>query len=406
MYRAAIVTVALMLAPAAASAQQPCTTDARHVVDELYRHMLERTPDEASANWIRQLESGNMTVREVVARIAKSEEYLTRFFHEETGEQMPYYRSVGRFYRHLLGRQPDEDGARAFAQLAQRSGPEPVVDMILSSREYEQRLGDWGVPGSGGVRFCPQRGSAAAQNDAGFWWPANEERRFRAMDRNGDGVISRAEWRGSRQSFEVHDWNNDGVLSGDELRVGAARDGRTLDDIRFERDERFEYLDVNNNGRIEPHEWHGSAEAFHRLDVNSDLMLTRAEFAAPAESAIGTSGQLVIVSPNRQWVDTGIVVRQGDIVRFDVDGRVQLSADRSDVAGAAGALSGRLAPDAPMPGEPAGALIGRVGNSSPFGIGDQRSLRAPASGRLYLGINDDHLADNAGEFRVIVDARR
>ena len=36
---------ALLLISASASAQQPCTTDARHVVDEMYRHMLERTPD-------------------------------------------------------------------------------------------------------------------------------------------------------------------------------------------------------------------------------------------------------------------------------------------------------------------------------------------------------------------------
>ena len=32
----------LALAPSIAFAQQPCTTDARRVVDELYRHMLER----------------------------------------------------------------------------------------------------------------------------------------------------------------------------------------------------------------------------------------------------------------------------------------------------------------------------------------------------------------------------
>jgi hypothetical protein len=29
-------------------------------------------------------------------------------------------------------------------------------------------------------------------------------------------------------------------------------------------------------------------------------------------------------------------------------------------------------------------------------------LRAYATGQLYLGVNDDHLADNRGEFRVKV----
>ena len=50
------------------------------------------------------------------------------------------------------------------------------------------------------------------------------------MDRNTDGIISRAEWRGNNQSFQNQDWNNDGVLSGDEVDGGAARFGRTAVD--------------------------------------------------------------------------------------------------------------------------------------------------------------------------------
>jgi hypothetical protein len=46
------------------------------------------------------------------------------------------------------------------------------------------------------------------------------------MDRNNDGVITRDEWRGSEQSFNVRDWNGDGKLSGNEVRIGAARDDR------------------------------------------------------------------------------------------------------------------------------------------------------------------------------------
>jgi Ca2+-binding EF-hand superfamily protein len=42
--------------------------------------------------------------------------------------------------------------------------------------------------------------------------------RFRGMDRNGDGVITRDEWRGNDQSFRQHDRNGDGIISGDELR--------------------------------------------------------------------------------------------------------------------------------------------------------------------------------------------
>ena len=52
--------------------------------------------------------------------------------------------------------------------------------------------------------------------------------RFAALDVNKDGVITRREWNGSDRSFEVHDWNQDGILSGEEVRQGATR--RTPDD--------------------------------------------------------------------------------------------------------------------------------------------------------------------------------
>ncbi len=71
MKRAAILVLTVFL-PAVAAAQQPCTTDARQVVNELYRHMLERQADAGSAHWVQQLESGRMTVRGVVRAIAAS----------------------------------------------------------------------------------------------------------------------------------------------------------------------------------------------------------------------------------------------------------------------------------------------------------------------------------------------
>lgn len=46
----------------------------------------------------------------------------------------------------------------------------------------------------------------------------NAGSRFKGMDRNADGFLTRDEWRGNDQSFRNHDRNNDGVLSGDELR--------------------------------------------------------------------------------------------------------------------------------------------------------------------------------------------
>ena len=51
--------------------------------------------------------------------------------------------------------------------------------------------------------------------------------RFRRMDTNSDGQIPRNEWRGNPQSFQNFDWNNDGVLSGDEVSVARRRQPTT-----------------------------------------------------------------------------------------------------------------------------------------------------------------------------------
>jgi hypothetical protein len=56
-----------------------------------------------------------------------------------------------------------------------------------------------------------------------------------------------------------------------------------------------------------------------------------------------------------------------------------------------------------MPDRPAGGLIARIGNGPPLFVGADSMLRANATGQLYLGVNDDYLADNRGEFRVKID---
>jgi Ca2+-binding EF-hand superfamily protein len=313
---------------------------------------------------------------------------------------------VAQLYRHILGRQPDATGQRVHAELAQRSGAGAVVDRIIDSNEYDQQFGDWGVPGSGGLRFCAPNNRTASQAPVAPVVPVNQ-RRFRGMDRNNDGVITRNEWRGSRQSFEVHDWNNDGVLTGQEVDEAQARTGRTVEDEAFDRAESFEYLDVNNNNRIEPREWHGTVAAFNRLDVNNDNFLSRAEVAGVADTAaVATSGQMIRVEGREPWTDTGMNVRAGDTLVFDAQGTVRLSDSRNDIAGVGGALSGRRAAEAPLTNQIAGALIARIGNSEPFFIGNRRSVRAPATGRLYLGVNDDHLLDNQGDFQVMVTIQR
>lgn len=104
------------------------------------------------------------------------------------------------------------------------------------------------------------------------------------------------------------------------------------------------------------------------------------------------------VPANAGWVSTGMRVRRGDVVTFNTSGEVQLSDNGNDRARSAG--TPRTAPGAPLPNVYAGGLIGRIGNGQPFAIGDQASVTMPNDGLLYLAVNDDERADNAGEFIV------
>ena len=124
---------------------------------------------------------------------------------------------------------------------------------------------------------------------------------------------------------------------------------------------------------------------------------TAAPSASPAQN-----GQ-VNVAANQRWVSTGITVAAGQQVSFNASGEVQLSSDAADVATTAGSKIGRRASGAPIPGDLAGALIGRVGNGRVFGIGNQAGpLPMPEGGMLFLGVNDDNLDDNRGNFVVTV----
>lgn len=343
----------------------------------------------------------------------------------------------------------------------------------------------------------PQQGRQAQQR---------ETMRWRAMDTNGDGRITRSEWRGNARAFANHDWNNDGVLSGDELRsvqgdrptdwtaerftdLDRNRDGRltrgewvddadgfdrvdrngdnrvtraeflragTADDLTSQ--DRFDELDSNRNGRIERREWDGTRDGFDWLDRNNDGSLSRAETVGNDASAQGTtfrsldvdrsgsiemdewpgtrnsfaardrngdwrlteeeagelnaagtsgqrwpSGEAVRVDSQEPWTDTGIDVRNGDLLRIRAEGTIVLSENNagSDRANAAGAFTGRRAQGSLIPTAPAGALIARIGDGPVFLIGSEEwSQRVTRSGRLFLGVNDDHLADNRGELRV------
>ena len=124
--------------------------------------------------------------------------------------------------------------------------------------------------------------------------------------------------------------------------------------------------------------------------------------AADTRDGAGTTSRTLVIPATRQWTPTSITVHQGDRIRIETTGEIRWTANQAERARSAGSLDLKKTPGAPMPNAFAGALIGRIDSGRPFGIGDQTSLVAPATGLLYLGINDDNVGDNSGQFQVVI----
>jgi hypothetical protein len=141
-----------------------------------------------------------------------------------------------------------------------------------------------------------------------------------------------------------------------------------------------------------------------------------------APSAAGPAVTKIAVPADAGWVDTGIDVGPGEELAFSASGEVSLQRGNPDAGCGPGGLD-VFTVDQPVPNENLGALIGRVAQLVStrmdedsgmeirdeifvlFFIGPERTVTVPVKGRLYLGLNENVLKDNAGEFTVLVSRR-
>lgn len=250
-------------------------------------------------------------------------------------------------------------------------------------------------------------GVAQAQENATITLRSGERISGQLVDLNASGFtvkVNNEERQVPKNDVAVIDFTGGTMSAADWNRVGAGqqvvwlRNGETVDGQLF---------DIGGTSPLRlTFKTAGGDRELTSAEVGR-IVLARTDAAPSASGTPGTSATAgtggIVVDGRQQWTATGLTVRKGETITFNTTGEVQLSSVGDDVAVAAGARSGRRpAANAPLPNEIAGALIGRIGNGRPFGIGNLSTVVMPASGQLFLGINDDSLGDNNGEFRVEV----
>ncbi len=160
---------------------------------------------------------------------------------------------------------------------------------------------------------------------------AREDDRFATLDANGDGRLTRSEWREDRADFARADRNGDNVVTRTEFMA-----------LETPLEERFESLDRNNNGRIERAEWRGGAERFDTLDRNNDDVVTRDEMLGETDAT--ESGVFTRADSNRdnrlsqrEWQWSQRVFTQQDVNRDGFVSREEFwSPGARDVTGTRG----------------------------------------------------------------------
>ncbi|OUL26673.1 MULTISPECIES: phycobilisome linker polypeptide [unclassified Nostoc] len=119
--------------------------DVQNVIRAVYRHVLGNDYVLASDRLVSAeslLRDGNLTVREFVRSLAKSELYKNKFFYNSFQTRL-----IELNYKHLLGRAPyDESEVAYHLDLYQEKGYDAEIDSYIDSVEYQNNFGDNIVP--------------------------------------------------------------------------------------------------------------------------------------------------------------------------------------------------------------------------------------------------------------------
>lgn len=160
------------------------------VIRAVYRQVLGNDYLMASERLISAeslLRDGNLTVREFVRSVAKSELYKTKFFYSSFQTRL-----IELNYKHLLGRAPyDESEVSYHLDLYNSQGYDAEINSYIDSLEYQNNFGDQIVPYYRGFETQP------GQKIAGF------NRIFRLYRGYANSDTSQLEGKKSRLAREL-----------------------------------------------------------------------------------------------------------------------------------------------------------------------------------------------------------
>ena len=119
--------------------------EAESLINAVYRQVLGNAyvmESERLAVPESQFKRGELSVREFIRAVAKSDLYCSRFF-----TSCARYRAIELNFRHLLGRPPyDLEEMRAHSTILDTEGFEAEIDSYLDSDEYQDAFGENIVP--------------------------------------------------------------------------------------------------------------------------------------------------------------------------------------------------------------------------------------------------------------------
>ncbi|MBY0508062.1 MAG: LssY C-terminal domain-containing protein [Bryobacteraceae bacterium] len=126
-----------------------------------------------------------------------------------------------------------------------------------------------------------------------------------------------------------------------------------------------------------------------------------------AKPAANPNAKEVTLDGSQQWVDTGIDLGAGDVVKLTGSGAIKLANAQLENGPEGGKRAWTdMIRTLPVNDANRGAIVGRIGDrdtARAFLVGAQREQRAGLAGRLFVGINMTGTDRATGSFKVIIE---